>query len=55
MEIFVQRLLNSRYKYTNTKTYNDLLFEFAMQMKQDPMVIVIKEFVVVDLRLLMKV
>ncbi|XP_049302557.1 putative gustatory receptor 39b [Bactrocera dorsalis] len=53
--ILVQRLLNSRYKYTNTKTYNDLLFEFAMQIKQDPMVIVLKEFVVVDLRLLMKI
>ncbi|XP_028899345.2 putative gustatory receptor 39b [Zeugodacus cucurbitae] len=53
--ILIQRLLNSKCKYRNKKTYNDLLFEFAMQIKQDPMVIVIKEFVIVDLRLLMKI
>ncbi|XP_017471711.1 PREDICTED: putative gustatory receptor 39b isoform X1 [Rhagoletis zephyria] len=53
--ILIQRLLHSKYKYTNAKVYNDLLFEFAMEIQQDPMKIAVKEFVTVDLRLLMKI
>ncbi|XP_036344045.1 putative gustatory receptor 39b, partial [Rhagoletis pomonella] len=53
--ILIQRLLHSKYKYTNAKLYNDLLFEFAMEIQQDPMKIAVKEFVTVDLRLLMKI
>ncbi|CAD6996820.1 unnamed protein product [Ceratitis capitata] len=52
--VLVQRLLNSKLRYTNTKIYNDLLFEFAIQIQQDPFVISLKEFFIVDLRLLMK-
>ncbi|XP_053961264.1 putative gustatory receptor 39b [Anastrepha ludens] len=53
--ILVQRLLHSKHKCTNTKIYNDLLMEFAMEIQQGPMVIAVKEFLTLDLRLLMKI